>query len=87
MIGMVTGAPSCEAVRRELPGWTCYWTTIDPTTGKRQQYSKAFHLKKDAKEHLASILGSVLDGTFRRDTKLTLRTSSTGGSQPRGLRG
>ena len=40
---------SCEAVRRELPGWTCYWTTIDPT-----------------------ILGSVLDGTFRRDTKLTV---------------
>ena len=42
-------------------------------TGKREQHSKAgFGRKQDAKDHITSVMPSVLDGSFRRDTKLTV---------------
>ncbi len=52
---------------------TAYWHTIDPVTGKRVQHSKGgFLTKRDAQAHLNEVMGKVQDGTFQKDTKITV---------------
>ena len=61
-------------IRQRGTTHTAYWHTIDPTTGDRVQHSKGgFRIKKEAQEHLNEVMGRVQDGTFQKDTKITVR--------------
>lgn len=54
--------------------WTSYWSTCDPTTGKRRQHSKGgFRIQKDARAHLNAIMEAVDQGAWKPDSKLTVR--------------
>ena len=54
--------------------FTAYWHSIDTATGKRVQHSKGgFRIKKEAQEHLNEVMGRVQNGTFQKDTKITIK--------------
>jgi len=61
-------------IRRRGDTFTALWFTIDPATGKRHQQSKGgFASEAEAQRHLNSVLAQVQAGTFRRDTRLTVK--------------
>ncbi len=69
-------------IRQRGSTWTAYWSTVDPATGKRVQHSRGGFVRKEparppkgdsAREYLNSIVGSVQDGSWRKDTALTVK--------------
>lgn len=61
-------------IRQRGKTYTAYWHTIDPATGKRVQHSKGrFPNQKEAKAHLNTVMGKVQAGTWRPDSKITVR--------------
>src|SRR5579863_3618897 len=73
---------ACPAWRQLVGGFTVYWSTIDPATGTRKQESKGGFARKEparpprgdsAREYLNSIVGSVQDGSWRKDRALTVK--------------
>ena len=60
-------------IRQRGTTHTAYWHTIDPATGERVQHSKGgFRTKKEARDHLHTVMGKVQDGTYQKDTKITV---------------
>ncbi len=54
--------------------FTAYWHAIDPATGKRVQHSKGgYRTKGEAQAYLNEVMGRVQNGTFRKDTKITVQ--------------
>jgi integrase len=61
------------STRKRGERWTAYWFMSDPATGKRKQHSKGgFRTRKEAQDHLTSVLPSVASGTYKPDGKLTV---------------
>lgn len=61
------------STRKRGSTWTCYWSTTTASTGDRKQHSKGgFRTKKDAQDHLTSVLPKVKDGTFVAPQRMTL---------------
>jgi integrase len=61
-------------IRQRGATWTAYWHEVDSATGERVQRSKGGHrIKKDAQEHLNEVMGKVQNGTYKRDSKMTVR--------------
>ena len=69
-------------IRKRGSTYTAYWSTIDPASGKRGQHTKGGFARKDparppkgdsAREFLNSIVGSVQDGSWRKDQALTVK--------------
>ena len=61
-------------IRQRGTTWTAYWHDTDTANGKRVQYSKGgFRIKADAKAHLNEVMGKVQNGTYKRDSKLTVK--------------
>ena len=69
-------------IRQRGTTWTAYWSTVDPATGKRVQHSKGGFARKEAarppkgdsaREYLNSIVGSVQDGSWRKDQAITVK--------------
>ena len=59
--------------RQRGSNYTAYWETKDPATGKRHQHSKGgFKTKGMAQKHLNAIIGTVQDGSWRPDGKMTV---------------
>jgi integrase len=62
-------------IRQRGSTYTAIWHLTDPSTGKRRQHSKGgFRTRGDAQKHLNVVLGKVVEGSYRKDTPLTVRT-------------
>jgi integrase len=61
------------SIRQRGKGFTAYWFTVDPGTGKRRQHSRGgFRTKGAAQEHLNEVLGKVQTGAWAPDKKMTV---------------
>jgi integrase len=61
-------------VRKRGRTFTAYWETKDPASGGRRQHSKGgFRTMGDARGHLNTILGSVQDGSWSPERRLSVR--------------
>lgn len=70
------------SIRRRGNTYTAYWFTSDPATGKRVQHTKGGFVRKEparppngdsAREYLNAIIGTVQDGTWRPDKRLSVK--------------
>lgn len=70
------------SIRRRGGTYTAYWFTSDPATGKRVQHTKGGFVRKEparppkgdsAREYLNAIIGNVQGGSWRPDTRLTVK--------------
>ncbi len=70
------------SIRQRGTTWTVYWFTTDPATGKRLQHTKGGFERKEparpakgdsAREYLNSVVGKVQDGSWRKDSPLTVK--------------
>ena len=62
------------SIRQRGRSYTAYWSASDPSTGERRQHSKGgFKTKKSAQGHLNAVLAKVEEGTWRADSKMTLK--------------
>ena len=61
-------------IRKRGTTQTAYWHTIDPSTGNRIQHSKGgFRTKGAAQDHLDTVMGKVQDGSWRKESPITVK--------------
>ena len=62
------------SIRKRGSTYTAYWSTIDPSNGKRRQHSKGgFRTKGEAQEYLNDLLARVQTGAWSKETKITVQ--------------
>jgi integrase len=62
------------STRKRGSTWTAYWRAVDPATNETVQQSKGgFRRQSDANKYLNTVVKQVDDGTYRRDTDMTIR--------------
>lgn len=59
--------------RSEGSTFTAYWTVLDPSSGRRRQFSKGgFPTKSAAQKHLNVVVGKVTEGGWQPDQAITV---------------